>query len=258
MFTNKPLIVAPYPSYAHFLSPPNQASHSRHVAHQLRRKRDVNMFFASGPRFRSHHNFRSTLLKQLPAFTSSTFEGFIRNRQVAGDTVDAVVLATPECVGSHHRHTIDWMLHSRFCLQPSGDSPTRKSFYDSVMSGCVPVTFHADDDVTQRHHDVIRTRKHHVRYPFERWLNYSRFTVRLRESDVTRGVDVRRLLEPYSDDVTLTKLRHFLLSSAQYLQYSIDRNDNDVIKHDDAMRLIFAELQLFVERRENERKRKRK
>ena len=60
----------------------------------------------------------------------------------------------------------------------------------------------------------------------------------------------------YSDDVTLHKLRHVLLSTAQYLQYSIDRDDRDVIKHDDAMRLIFAELQLFVERSENERKRK--
>ena len=30
---------------------------------------------------------------------------------------------------------------SRFCLEPEGDSPERKSIYDSVLSGCVPVLF---------------------------------------------------------------------------------------------------------------------
>ena len=29
-----------------------------------------------------------------------------------------------------------------FCLQPPGDMPTRKSVFDSVLSGCIPVLFH--------------------------------------------------------------------------------------------------------------------
>lgn len=31
---------------------------------------------------------------------------------------------------------------SRLCLCPGGDFPTRKAFFDSLLSGCVPVTFH--------------------------------------------------------------------------------------------------------------------
>lgn len=31
---------------------------------------------------------------------------------------------------------------SVFCLQPPGDMPTRKSLFDSVLSGCIPVLFH--------------------------------------------------------------------------------------------------------------------
>jgi len=32
-------------------------------------------------------------------------------------------------------------LESEFCLQPPGDSPTRKSVFDSLVSGCIPVLF---------------------------------------------------------------------------------------------------------------------
>ena len=31
---------------------------------------------------------------------------------------------------------------SVFCLQPPGDMPTRKSLFDSILSGCIPVLFH--------------------------------------------------------------------------------------------------------------------
>ncbi|KAJ4712106.1 putative Xyloglucan galactosyltransferase KATAMARI1 [Melia azedarach] len=32
-------------------------------------------------------------------------------------------------------------MESEFCLQPPGDSPTRKSIFDSLISGCIPVLF---------------------------------------------------------------------------------------------------------------------
>ncbi|KAG0558617.1 hypothetical protein KC19_10G041100 [Ceratodon purpureus] len=33
---------------------------------------------------------------------------------------------------------------SHFCLQPQGDSATRKSIFDSLLAGCIPVFFHQD------------------------------------------------------------------------------------------------------------------
>ena len=30
---------------------------------------------------------------------------------------------------------------STFCLQPAGDSPTRKGFWESILLGCIPVLF---------------------------------------------------------------------------------------------------------------------
>ena len=35
----------------------------------------------------------------------------------------------------------EYTMNSTFCFQPGGDSPYRKSFYDAVMTGCIPVVF---------------------------------------------------------------------------------------------------------------------
>ncbi|KAL5552086.1 hypothetical protein UlMin_002262 [Ulmus minor] len=36
---------------------------------------------------------------------------------------------------------IELFVESEFCLQPPGDSPTRKSVFDSLVAGCIPVLF---------------------------------------------------------------------------------------------------------------------
>ncbi|XP_031125089.1 xyloglucan-specific galacturonosyltransferase 1-like [Ipomoea triloba] len=36
---------------------------------------------------------------------------------------------------------INLFMESEFCLQPPGDSPTRKSVFDSLVAGCIPVLF---------------------------------------------------------------------------------------------------------------------
>ena len=37
------------------------------------------------------------------------------------------------------------MMESTFCLQPSGDTVSRKSFFESIQAGCIPVVFRNDD-----------------------------------------------------------------------------------------------------------------
>ena len=76
-----------------------------------------------------------------------------------------IMLVTWECMGDHHNTTIEWMLNSVFCLQPHGDSPTRKSFYDSILSGCIPVIFKFPYE--------------DIEFPFQRSLNYSNFVVQI-------------------------------------------------------------------------------
>lgn len=40
-------------------------------------------------------------------------------------------------------------MESVFCLQPRGDTPTRRSTFDAVIAGCIPVFFHKDSAYTQ-------------------------------------------------------------------------------------------------------------
>lgn len=42
---------------------------------------------------------------------------------------------------SQPESVIELFMESEFCLQPPGDSPTRKSVFDSLVSGCIPVMF---------------------------------------------------------------------------------------------------------------------
>jgi hypothetical protein len=38
---------------------------------------------------------------------------------------------------------------ARFCLQPPGDTYTRRSVFDAILAGCVPVFFHLDSAYRQ-------------------------------------------------------------------------------------------------------------
>ncbi|BBM98936.1 xyloglucan galactosyltransferase MUR3 [Marchantia polymorpha subsp. ruderalis] len=52
-------------------------------------------------------------------------------------------------IAGHNLHTscnypsapLDTFHRSQFCLQPPGDSPTRRSFFDALVAGCIPVIF---------------------------------------------------------------------------------------------------------------------
>ena len=54
---------------------------------------------------------------------------------------------TSLCSHGRYGHSAKWTNNelsrkSVFCLQPPGDMPSRKSVFDSVLSGCIPVLFH--------------------------------------------------------------------------------------------------------------------
>lgn len=41
------------------------------------------------------------------------------------------------------------MLQATFCLQPPGDTPTRRSTFDAILAGCIPVFFEDQSAKTQ-------------------------------------------------------------------------------------------------------------
>ncbi|MCL7035159.1 hypothetical protein MKW94_003256 [Papaver nudicaule] len=83
--------------------------------------------FAGGARPGAPDNIRSSLIKQC---TSVADERICRFHNCVSGGCDQ----RPESL-------IELFMESEFCLQPPGDSPTRKSVFDSLISGCIPVLF---------------------------------------------------------------------------------------------------------------------
>ncbi|XP_007040203.2 PREDICTED: probable xyloglucan galactosyltransferase GT20 [Theobroma cacao] len=65
---------------------------------------------------------------------------------------------------------IELFMESEFCLQPPGDSPTRKSLFDSLVSGCIPVLF---DPFTA-----------YYQYPWHLPEDHSRYSVFIDQEEV--------------------------------------------------------------------------
>ncbi|WOL16564.1 xyloglucan galactosyltransferase [Canna indica] len=63
--------------------------------------------------------------------------------------------------------------HSTFCLQPQGDSYTRRSTFDAMVAGCVPVFFHPGAA--------------YVQYTWHLPRNYSKYSVFIPEDEMREG-----------------------------------------------------------------------
>nr|XP_054748312.1 uncharacterized protein LOC129253903 [Lytechinus pictus] len=206
----KEMIIAPFPSYGHFDSKDTSALVSRVRKRQQinvfpldvrETERDVFMLLAASSR--KGHDVRSILKRRMKA-TSDRYSQYASLASLKD--MQAVWFNTPECHQDIHLPIIDWMRHSVFCLQPPGYSNIRKSFFDSIMSGCIPVTF--------------RSKRSHVIYPFERTLDYRRFTVNIPIDEVLSGkTNVTNILKGITK-WKIAELQTELAEVAPKLQYS--------------------------------------
>ena len=220
-----PLIIAPYPSYGHLLRMPGTTqAYLKTLYHE---PRNVFIFMAASTRHSSP--FRIHLLDEFAkSATHASYSEYMAT-QYDRSTTDSIWLKTQECSDQHENETMTWMKHSVFCLQPSGDSPTRKSFYDAILAGCIPVIFRG---------------KSHVIYPFERKLDYASFTVSINESEAERQ-HVGEILAAFKTihQEKVKKMQHNILKVLPLLQYSYPP---DVTSEIDALDMILQEaLQRF-------------
>ncbi|KAK9079601.1 hypothetical protein SSX86_001274 [Deinandra increscens subsp. villosa] len=75
------------------------------------------------------------------------------------------------------------MLRSSFCLQPPGDTPTRRSTFDGILAGCIPVFFE----------DLSAKKQYGWHLPEDR---YGEFSVMIPKEDVVfKGVSVLEVLK---------------------------------------------------------------
>ncbi|KAI3971464.1 hypothetical protein MKW92_033635 [Papaver armeniacum] len=77
--------------------------------------------------------------------------------------------------------------NSIFCLEPPGDSPTRRSAFDAILAGCIPVFFHPGSAYTQ--------------YTWFLPRDYKKYSVYIPEDQVRDGkVNIESVLQRYSRD----------------------------------------------------------
>lgn len=132
----------PHPTYFH------PHSDDDIVAWQLkitRATRKSLISFAGAARPDQSHNIRSMLIDQCTSRTSDKCQ-FLDCRAGGCDQPESI---------------IELFLESEFCLQPPGDSPTRKSLFDSLISGCIPVLF---DPFTAYYQYPWHLPEDHVKY----------------------------------------------------------------------------------------------
>ncbi|CAL5189480.1 unnamed protein product [Lathyrus oleraceus] len=119
----------PYPTYFH----PKSDDEILDWQKQVREiKRDYLFTFAGAPRPNSTSSIRNELIQQCESSPNCKLAGCNKN-QNCGDPV----------------YVTDVLMNSVFCLQPPGDSYTRRSIFDSILAGCIPVFFHPQSAYNQ-------------------------------------------------------------------------------------------------------------
>ncbi|XP_077982374.1 uncharacterized protein LOC144437325 [Glandiceps talaboti] len=225
------ILVAPYPSYGHLLATKHTRSNARTVnfydppeTTSTNTNRNILVFMAASDR--NNHELREILKSQMN-WTKETYESYMTSHPSDYEdyTYEGVWYVTPECAHPTKLPTMQWMQHSIFCLQPPGDSPTRKSFYDAIVAGCIPVIFLPE--------------YLNVKYPFQRHINYSEFTLNFGlETFMFEEPDIVEMLRDMPDE-TVEFLQNNLAKVRRYLQYSYPSSS----KSQDAFHMILKELQ---------------
>ncbi|XP_050379290.1 probable xyloglucan galactosyltransferase GT14 [Argentina anserina] len=114
----------PYPTYFH----PSKESQVSEWQRRMRKlKRPYLFTFAGAPRPEYKENIRDMVISQCQSSTKHCkLVGCYHGANKCDDPLNVMKV----------------FQSSVFCLQPSGDSFTRRSIFDSILAGCIPVFFH--------------------------------------------------------------------------------------------------------------------
>ncbi|EPS68552.1 xyloglucan galactosyltransferase [Genlisea aurea] len=143
----------PYPTYLH----PRSDSDLVIWQNRMRRQRRRNLVcFAGAPRPDNPKSIREHIIRQCRKSNSC---------KLLECGWDSKKCHTPTRIMKMFQRSI-------FCLQPPGDSYTRRSAFDSILAGCIPVFFHPASAYTQ--------------YRWHLPKNYSVYSVFIPENEVRK------------------------------------------------------------------------
>ncbi|WOH10146.1 hypothetical protein DCAR_0729608 [Daucus carota subsp. sativus] len=112
------------------------------------------------------------------------FRGYLLNQcRNENESCSLVDCAVTQC-SNGSTAILEALLDSNFCLQPRGDSYTRRSIFDCMIAGSIPVFFWK--------------RSVHNQYEWFLPAEPDKFSVFIDHNDVMRGTSVKRVLEGFS------------------------------------------------------------
>ncbi|XP_009596821.1 probable xyloglucan galactosyltransferase GT19 [Nicotiana tomentosiformis] len=159
----------PYPTSFH---PPNLAFFESWVNRVRRSRRNTLMLFAGGGGISANPNIRRSIRLECENVTSMSANG--TGYQKLCEFVDC---SNGICEHDPIRF-MKPMLQSSFCLQPPGDTPSRRSTFDGILAGCIPVFFE----------DLSAKKQYGWHLPEEK---YEEFSVTIPKEDVVfKGLKV--------------------------------------------------------------------
>lgn len=159
----------PYPTSFH---PPNLAFFESWVNRVRRSRRNTLMLFAGGGGISANPNIRRSIRLECENVTSMSANG--TGYQKLCEFVDC---SNGICEHDPIRF-MKPMLQASFCLQPPGDTPSRRSTFDGILAGCIPVFFE----------DLSAKKQYGWHLPEEK---YEEFSVTIPKEDVVfKGLKV--------------------------------------------------------------------
>lgn len=173
-------IGVPYPTGFH---PRTNADIRAWQEYVTNRKRSTRFCFAGATRSGFKDDFRAVLLQQC---------------RDAGDACRSVDCSGTRCSNTSSA-TMELFLDSDFCLQPRGDSFTRRSIFDCMVAGSIPVFFWR--------------RSAYLQYPWHLPVEPESYSVFIDRKDVKNGTSIRAVLEGLGEE----KVRRMREKIVEYL-----------------------------------------
>ncbi|CAN4086308.1 unnamed protein product [Withania somnifera] len=188
----------PYPTYFH-PSTDNDVIQWQNRMRRLRRR--VLFSFAGAPRPQLEDSIRSEIMGQ------------------CSDSRQKCRLL--ECKDLHNKcskpvHVMKLFQSSIFCLQPSGDSFTRRSTFDSILAGCIPVFF--------------TPASAYVQYIWHLPKDYTKYSVLIPEDDVRKKkVSIEKVLSKIPGQ-QVTAMREEVIKLISNVVYADPRSRLDTVE----------------------------
>ncbi|XP_047340616.1 probable xyloglucan galactosyltransferase GT12 [Impatiens glandulifera] len=159
-FDNKLEVAIPYPSYFH----PSNSIEIKKWQNEVKKMKKKFLFsFIGSPRPKDNKSNRGEIINQCLKSRRCNLLDCKNNKC---DDPLLVIKAFGK---------------SKFCLQPAGDTYTRRSTFDAILAGCVPVFFHR--------------RSAYGQYVWHLPKNYTKYSVIINENEVKEGkVNIEKVL----------------------------------------------------------------